>query len=65
MKKTKHDVVIEEIQLFRKKVAVERSKNPIKYRSETQLMMEKFGMKKSKLTPAKIDFSKIHKKSAA
>lgn len=52
------DDVINDLRKARAEVAKERAQNPKKFFKESQQLIEKLGMKKSKLKPIKIDFSK-------
>jgi hypothetical protein len=63
MKKNKDDVIIE-VRRARANVAKERAKDPKKFHTDTQQIMQSLGMKKSELKPIKIDFSKFDKKKS-
>jgi len=62
MGKRKTDIVVNEVRRARAEVARERAKDPKKFHEETRELIQKLGMRKSRLKPIKIDFSRRAKK---
>ena len=56
------DDVVGEVRRARAEVAKERAKNPRKFHEKTRRLIYEFGMRKSRLKPIKLEFSRRNKK---
>lgn len=64
MKDWKKDDIVEEVRKNRERAAKREAANPAKFHRDIRKLATKLGIRRSKLKPLKIDFSRLRKKAA-
>lgn len=63
MKSWKKDEIVEEVRKIRERVAKREAADPEEFHRHARELAKKLGIRRSKLKPIKIDFSRLSKKA--